>query len=102
MADISVPEWKPLRKGSLLGFVTVSFPSGMIVHEISILQSNGRGWASPPSKPMVDRNECVMTDDAGKRRYSAIIEFASKDTRERWSDAVIAALLAAHPEALDE
>ena len=100
--QIVVSDWKPLRKGSLRGFVTVSMPSGMTVHEVSIMQSNGRAWASPPSKPMIDRNGCVMLDDAGKRRYAQIIEFASAEIRHRWSEAVIAALLAAYPEALDD
>jgi DNA-binding cell septation regulator SpoVG len=98
--QIVVSDWKPLRKGSLRGFVTVSMPSGMTVHEVSIMQSNGRAWASPPSKPMIDRDGRVMLDDAGKRRYSPIIAFQSKEIRDRWSEAVIAALLAAHPEAL--
>ena len=92
--------WRPLRKGSLLGFVTVTMPSGIIIHEVSILETNGRFWASPPSKPMIDRNGVVMIDDAGKRRYSALIEFADRDTRSRWSAAVVAAVRTAEPEAL--
>ena len=92
--------WKPLRKGSLVGFVSVSMPSGITVHEVSILETNGRFWASPPSKPMIDRNGVVMIDDAGKRRYSALIEFVDRDTRSRWSNAVIEALRTAEPEAL--
>ena len=100
--QISVTDWKPMRKGALRGFASVSMPSGMILREVSILQSNGRPWASPPSKPMLDRDGRAMVDDAGKRRYSAIIEFASKETRDRWSAAVIVALREAHPEALGD
>ena len=92
--------WKPLRKGSLIGFVSITMPSGITIHEVSILETNGRFWASPPSKPMIDRNGVVMIDDAGKRRYSALIEFADRDTRSRWSDSVVEALRAAFPEAL--
>ena len=102
MATITISDWRPLRKGALRGFASVSMPSGMQLREVSIMQSNGRAWASPPSKPMIDRNGCVMLDDAGKRRYSAIIEFASKETRDRWSAAVIVALREAHPEALGD
>lgn len=92
--------WRPLRKGSLIGFVSVSMPSGMAIHEISVLETNGRFWAAPPAKPMVDRDGRVMIGDDGKRRYSPLVEFASKELRSRWSDSVIAALRAAEPGAL--
>jgi hypothetical protein len=49
---------------------------------------------------MIDRDGRVMFDDAGKRRYSAIIEFTSKEIRDRFSTAVVAALRAAYPGAL--
>ena len=92
--------WKPLRKGSLVGFVSITMPSGITIHEVSVLETNGKFWASPPSKPMIDRNGVVMTGDDGKRRYTPIIEFVDRDTRSRWSNAVIEALRTAEPEAL--
>ena len=98
--EIVVSDWKPLCKGALRGFLTATLPSGLVIHEISVLVSNGNAWCSPPSKPMLDRNGRVMLDDGGRRRYSPVIEFQSKELRARFSDAVIAALLAAHPEAL--
>ena len=102
MSDISVSEWKPLRKGSLLGFVTVTMPSGLIFHEAPVSSSHGKFWASPPSKPMIDRNGCVIVDDRGKRKYSPIVSFADPTIRERWSAAVVAAVRAAFPEVLAE
>ena len=98
--SFTATNWKPLRKGALVGFVSVSMPSGLVIHEISVLETNGRFWASPPSKPMIDRHGVAMIDDNGKRRFAPIIEFADRDTRARWSDAVIAALRTAEPEAL--
>ncbi len=102
MAVITISDWKPLRKGALRGFLTATLPSGLVVHEISVLVSNGKAWASPPSKPLLDRDGRVMVNDAGKRRYAAIIEFATRELRDRWSSAVIDALLTAFPEALSD
>ena len=92
--------WKPLRKGSLVGFVSITMPSGITIHEVSILETNGRFWASPPSKPMIDRDGRVMIGDDGKRRYAPFLEFSDRDTRSRWSAGVVAALRTAEPEAL--
>ena len=102
MADILISNWKPLRKESLRGFLTATLPSGMVLHEISVLVSNGKAWASPPSKPMVGRDGKVLVGDNGKPRYAQLIEFTDKATRDRFSAAVLAALLGAHPEALGE
>jgi hypothetical protein len=97
---VKILDWRPLRKNSLLGFAKVELPSGMVISDVTILTSERGPWASPPSKPMLDREGVAMKDDKGKLRYSPIIEFASREIRDRWSAAVIEAMRTAHPEAL--
>ena len=98
MASLKILDWREMRRNSLLGFAKVEFPSGMIVSDVTVLQGEKGPWASPPSKPMIGRDGTVMKDDAGKVRYVPIIEFTSKDVRNRWSDSVIEAMRAAHHE----
>jgi hypothetical protein len=63
--------------------------------------SGERGaWASPPSKPMIGRDGAALTDAKGKARYSPIIEFTTREIRDRFSAAVIEALRVSHPEVL--
>ena len=100
MTAVHVRNWRPMRKGSLLGFARVELPSGMILHDVTVLTGERGPWASPPSKPMIDRDGVAMKDVNGKARYTPLIEFTSKGIRERFSDAVIAALRVAHPEVL--
>ena len=94
-------DWREMRRNALLGFAKVEFPSGLILHDVTVLRGQGGPWASPPSKPMVGREGTVMKDETGKTRYVPIIEFASKEARNRWSDEVIAALRAGRPEVLE-
>ena len=97
--SIQIRDWRPMRKGGLLGFAKIELPSGMILHDVTILIGDRGAWASPPSKPMIDRNGVAMTDaGTGKVRYSPLIEFASKEIREKFSNAVIDGLRATHPE----
>ena len=49
---------------------------------------------------MIDRTGFAMIGDDGKRRFTPLIEFATREIRSRWSDSVVAALRAAFPEAL--
>jgi hypothetical protein len=97
-AQFRVVDWRPLRKNSLLGFVKIEMPSGMIIADVTLLTSERGPWASPPSKPMIDRAGAVLKDERGKVRYSPIIEFTSKEVRDRFSNGVIEAMRAAHPE----
>jgi hypothetical protein len=90
---MQVREWRPMQKGSLLGFATVEMPSGMIVHDITVHESNGRRWANPPGKPQLDRDKHPIFKD-GKLQYAKVIGFESDDRRHKWSDAIIAELSA--------
>jgi hypothetical protein len=94
---ITISDWKPRQSGTLRGFCNVHLPSGMILHEVAVHTRNGAWWASPASKPMVGKDGVVLRDDAGKVRYSPIISFADKQTRDRLSRSVVDALRQAHP-----
>ena len=102
MSGMQIRDWRPMRKGSLLGFARIELPSGMILHDVTILTGEKGPWASPPSKPMIDRDGVAMKDaNTGRVRYSPLIEFASKEIRDRFSVAVIEGLRAAHPEVFE-
>ena len=101
-SNVTITEWTARTSGTLRGFCTVQFPSGAIFHECGIFASEGRWWASPASKPMIGRDGTVLKDEkTGKTRYSPVVSFSDKTVRNRWSDQVIAALHAAHPEILE-
>jgi len=100
-ASIQVTEWTPRSSGGALrGFAGVVTPSGYVFNECGIFEQNGRWWASPSSKPMIGRDGVALKDEKGKVKYAPVVSFTDKNTRNRWSDAVIAALHAAHPELL--
>ncbi len=99
MSTIQIRDWRPMRKGSLLGFAKVELPSGMILSDVTILQGERGAWASPPSKPMIGRDGMAMKDASGKVKYQPLVEFTSKEVRDRFSAGVIDGLRAAHPEA---
>ena len=99
-STIQIVEWVSRESGSLRGFVTSKMRSGMVIHEAGAFEQNGKWWVAPPGKPMISRDGVVMRDDKGKIRYSPVVTFADKSTSKRWSDAVIQALHAAHPELL--
>jgi hypothetical protein len=100
MSSFVVESFVPMAKNSLLGFATVRAPSGLIFHDTAVHRKGDSIWASPASKPMIDRNGTVMKDADGKVRYAPVISFSDKTVRDKWSTAVIDALRQQRPEIL--
>lgn len=96
-ATVRILDWRPLRRNSLLGFAKIELPSGMVIADVTVLIGERGPWASPPSRPMIDRDGIVLRDEKNKIRYQPIIEFTSKSVRYRFSAQVIAALRQAYP-----
>ena len=98
-AAFQITDFKSIRSGALVGFCDVHLPSGMILHRCSIFCKDDKAWASPPSKQVIGRDGSVARSADGKVRYEATVSFQDRWTQERWSNAVIEALRAEHPEA---
>jgi hypothetical protein len=87
-------KFQPLARNTLRGFAEISIVDfGMSMRDVAIHTKNGAKWAQPPAKPQV-RDASVVKDDAGKAQYVPIIEFTSRDARDHFSEAMIAAVLA--------
>lgn len=94
-------DFRPVERNSLRGFARIRFQSGLVINDCAIhVSENGRAWASPPSRQLVDRNGVVMKDAAGKVRWQPVIEFANNKVKNSWSSQVVEAVRAKHPEAL--
>jgi hypothetical protein len=92
--------WKPLVKNSLRGFAAIELPIGLKIVDCPVLVSNGKAWASLPTKPVLDRDGKHVKPD-GKPQYSAILEWKSRDLADRFSETVVELILAEYPAALD-
>lgn len=80
---ITVSNWKPLENGSLRGFLSVTLPSGIIVHNCQLLEASGNRWIGLPSRRF-------LTAD-GSIKYDPIIEFVSKRALQNFRKAALRA-----------
>lgn len=95
---ITISEWKPLHRATLRGFLTVHLPSGMNLHEVSVHTRDGVWWVMPASKAMLSKDGTALRDENNKIRYTQIISFTSRATRDRFIEEVLAALRQAQPQ----
>ena len=97
---VVIEEFVAVEKNTLRGFARVRMPSGMVLHDVAIHQKDTAAWASPASKPMLNRDGVQMKDAAGKGLWTPIVSFASRELRDKFSAAIIEALRAAQPDVL--
>lgn len=61
--------WRPAKRGALLGYARAEFPSGAIISEIAVLISPHGLWAAPPAKARIAPDGTVLKDERGKTCY---------------------------------
>jgi hypothetical protein len=93
--------WRPLRKGSLLGFAKVQFSSGLIIDEITVHAAGTRVWAGPPARPWL-RDGAPVLDEKCKPKWQPLVDFSTHGVRSSWTRQVITAVREAQPDVLPE
>ena len=97
---VSIIDWKPMRRNTLCGFAKILVGRSMTINDVAVHFKNGRGWAQAPGKPQIGSDGMVRKDESGKIQYTPVIQWIDRDASDRFSDGVVQALLAAHPNAL--
>jgi hypothetical protein len=97
-----IEDFVAVPRPPLLGFARVRLPSGMIVHGVGLYRKDGREWAMPPGKPILNRDGRHMRGDDGKLRFAPIIEFTTCNAKDRFSTAVVDAVRVARPDLFGE
>ncbi|RWN58467.1 hypothetical protein [Mesorhizobium sp.] len=98
---VTIMDFKPIASaGALVGFVDVHVPAWYLkLFGCAVFDKDGRRWVSLPSRPALDRDKRALTGADGKVSYNPCVAFDNKDTADRFSASVIAALIAFKPDA---
>lgn len=97
--NISVLEFKPVNRNTLVGFAVIYIAELRLrVRDISIHEKNGERWVQLPAKAQIDREGNTIRKD-GKIQYATLLEWSDAATRVAFAHAVIAALLEHAPNA---
>ena len=82
-------DWKPHAKNTLLGFFTLTMPSGLLIKECSYHERDGKRWVSFPGKP--------YRGNDGETKYANIIEIFDKAVFAKFQEYACAAVEAIKP-----
>ena len=82
--QVTVIGFKEFRKNTLQGFADLLLPDiGLKIFGATLHEKNGSKWISLPAKPYQEN---------GETKWSAILDFDSKDAREAFQRAALAAV----------
>jgi hypothetical protein len=95
-----IEDFVKIERNTLRGFAKVRTPSGIIFHDVAIHRQADTAWASPASKPLLNRDGQHLKDASGKAQWTPIVSFSSRDLRDKFSAAVLDALRISHPDVL--
>ena len=82
--SIEIAEWKPHTKNTLRGFLSVTLPSGMVIHNLTLHEKGDARWVGLPARE--------WTDNQGEKQYAKLIEFTTRAIADRFRDEILLAL----------
>jgi hypothetical protein len=99
---LRVIAWRPLRKNTLLGFVSIELASGLQIIDCTVHRSSGRLWIGMPAKPQIDSEGRQKRDpNTGKPSFTSVNQWRDRETSDRFSELVITLLRERYPDELD-
>jgi len=78
---ITVSNWKPLNNQAIRGFLTLTLPSGLVIHNCHLVEVGDRRWVGLPSRRFVTAG--------GKVHYEPIIEFTTRKAHRNFAHAAL-------------
>ena len=85
-------KFTPLERGALRGFCDLAFDSGLVVHDCTLMESNGRRWVNLPGKPQLDREKNIMRGEDGKVVYAPVLSIPDRARRDAFTAQALAAV----------
>jgi DNA-binding cell septation regulator SpoVG len=81
---ITVCNWKPLNHGSLRGFLTLTLPSGLIIHNCQLIEAGAKPWIGLPS--------LRFSRPDGSIYYVPVLDFVTRRARRNFERSALEAV----------
>src|SRR5579862_9029518 len=81
---ITMSNWKPRENDSLLGFLTLTLPSSMVIHNCQLIEAGSRRWVGLPARRFLEAD--------GKIHYEPLIEFVTASAGRNFRAAALRAV----------
>lgn len=79
-----VIKWRAHTKNTLRGFISLKLPSGLVIHDMTLHEKEGRRWVGLPSRSYQDND--------GETQWIPVVECPDRSDRDRFNELALAAL----------
>jgi hypothetical protein len=79
-----------MKKNTLLGFVEIETPSGLVINDVALHEKNGKHWLSMPARAY-EKN--------GEKSWIPYVKFKNRETTDKFQAAALPAVVSALKEA---
>ena len=85
-------DWRPLEKGTLLGFFNLELASGLVLRGLTLHDQAGKRWVGLPGRAQVGEDGKQLVDPTtGKRLWLPTVE-VKRHRREKFQSEALAAV----------
>ena len=99
--SVECVDWRPLSKGTLLGFAQIRIPEiALVIHDVALHRKNESVWVQLPARPQIVGG-ALVTNDNGKIQYATLLEFGGRAVADAFSRAFVDAVIRYAPDAFD-
>src|ERR1700730_2936041 len=97
---MTLRSWKPMCKGSLIGFAAISLPAGLEIDDIPVLMTDGKARATLPARPVISSDgRVVKIPGTSKNQYVSFLRWRDRAVSTAFSQRVVELVRQAHPDA---
>jgi len=84
MTQFTIENWKPFHKNTMVGFLDLVLPSGMILRGCILHEKDSARWIALPARS--------YANDSGGTTWVTTVEFATKEAQSRFQQAALEAM----------
>jgi hypothetical protein len=96
---VEILAWRPVHRGALIGKVDACLGGILELFDSPIMVGqDGRPWVGLPGRQVIDRSGRVTISATGKAVFEPCVKWRTREVRDRWSRAVLIALVQQHGE----
>jgi hypothetical protein len=89
-------DFRPMRKGKLLGFAKIELPNGIRISDIPVSTGRQGAFATMPRRPILGSDGRQKPDSNARPQDVPFLERRNRDLSGRFADALVALVLKAH------